>query len=980
MLTPPQPTFLEALAAALHTQHGGHLPTLTVVFPTWRAGSMFKRCLARQLSQPTWSPNVLNMHSLMLQLSPLKQAQPLVLTKLLYQTFQTLQPSQEPFERFHPWGSQLLQDFSCLDSYLVDANRLFSELSGGGPLTLSHKAFTAPQREAIHAFWSHFGQGQSAAQVDFLQLWRLLPQVYQRFTQLLREQGIGYQGLCYRAAYEGLVQGTAPPQSGQWVFAGFNALTAVEESVLVWYQKNLPTQCYWDVDDYYMEDSQQEAGIYLRGHQAQPHFRASFVQPAPKRLTAANPVISLTSVASSVGQAEVVCSQLQTLMEEEGAGFSLSKTAIIVANKALLLPLLHALPFAADQIACSLGYPLTATVAYQLLEQLLALQLVGLQRKSPPGYWPTAQVCAILNHPHVLAYNPLLVQASRKNIQKTKAVYLAEEALVGGNALYATLFKALGPKDPILPYLVACLHQIQNPVGEIERPISALESNALRRLVEQLTPMQRVLTPAPCLNESFAQLLRQLLQPVKLSLGYTATDGVQMLAIADAQNLDFDNVFIVGMNEGKFPPKSSAASFIPYNLRKGHGLPIAEEHQGAVYGYHFYRLLQRAKKVYITYSTQSAGGKQDEMSRYLLQLLYASPLTIKTQTLAQPIHLSTTQPIVIPKVGQVLQKLRKCLPQPDGTAHALSPSALNTYLDCSLRFYFQYLAKLKAPDAPQESTHALVFGNLLHEVMEKIYAPLMQQKGGQLLQKEEITALKPLALSTVQDAFARALHQGEPTLVEWKGDDTIAQAVMVKLVTQLLTLDEAYAPFSLIGLEMGRQVPLQLDFALDAAISVRLRGIIDRVDCKNGVFRVLDYKTGLDNTRFKSVEALFDSTATQRNKAAFQTLFYSWLFQQQGLPADITRQDLASERVKVMPGLLNTRQIFEANFTPYFLLQQPGGRTYAPLEQIIIYQDAWEEGLREVLTTLLDPALPFVQTTDETRCVNCPYKGICQRH
>ncbi len=979
-------SFLEDLAADLHTQHRHRLHTLTVIFPTWRAGEKFKQCLATHLPQPTWAPKVLSIEALMQQLSPLRRAQPLLLTHMLYQTFQVLQPQEEPFEQFYFWGHLLLQDLDVIDKYLVNAAHLFTDLSHYKSLSLSYDYLTEAQRTAIQSFWKNFQQRLSTHQQDFLRLWKLLPQVYQHFKQRLQSQGIGYQGLCHRAAYEALVQGTAQPQYDQLIFAGFNALTPVEEKVMLWYQTHLPTAFYWDVDAYYMEDTQQEAGIYLRAHQQQPHFRASFPQPFPKRLSEGTQEIYLTAVASEVGQAQVVGTQLQALMEAQGATFVPSKTAIVIANESLLLPVLHALPLEAAQISTNLGYPLKYTTTYRLLEDLLALQVPTTQEKCLLGYWHARHVLAVLNHPHVMGYNANLAQATISSIQATKSSYVAQEALTQDHPLYVTIFKVLDPQVHLLQYLVAVLRCIEVYAQEGVIPLHALEKNALQQLLRQLSRLQEVLIAPSIKREALLQLLRQLVQSVQLPLGRQSLDGVQVLDVLSTHNLDFDHVFIVGMNEGHFPVQVSPASFIPYNLRKGYGLPTADQHQEALYAYHFYRLLQRAQQVYITYSTQTSTRNQGEMSRYLWQLLYESKLRLKKKVVAQSISLATVQPIVIPKKDAVLRQLEKFILQPDGTVRPLTPSSLNTYLDCSLRFYFQYLAQLKAPVPPQQATNALVFGNLFHEVMENLYAPLMHKKQGQLLQPQDLAVLQKKVTLIVQDVFASTFHPEQRKLVEAQGGDAIAQAVMIKLVRKILLLDQAHAPFVLIDLEMGRQVPLYVDFKLNAAMYVRLQGIIDRVDWKAGVFRVLDYKTGLDDKNIKSIAGLFDRVTTRRNKAAFQTFFYSWLFQQQRLPC-VAATPLApghevslSEKVKIMPGLLNTRQLFDTHFDPRFFIQNPGRRTYVPVENITTYQDAWEQELHQTLVTLLDPTVPFVQTADETHCMSCPYKGICQRH
>ena len=371
------------------------------------------------------------------------------------------------------------------------------------------------------------------------------------------------------------------------------------------------------------------------------------------------------------------------------------------------------------------------------------------------------------------------------------------------------------------------------------------------------------------------------------------------------------------------------------------------------------------------------------MSRYLLQLLYESQLCVKKQVVAQPIHLASAQPIVIPKKGTVLHELQQYTLQSHSEVQPLTPSALNTYLDCSLRFYFQYLARIKVSTQPQPATHALVFGNLLHKVMEKLYTPLMTRKQGKPLQSKDLSTLQKKIPTVVKAVFSSMFQHHQSAGLP--GDHAIAQAVMIKLVNRILVLDQAYAPFVLIGLEMGRQAPLSFDFTLNATTYVRLQGIIDRVDWKDGVVRVLDYKTGMDEKKLKDIPSLFDRAFFKGNRAAFQTFFYAWLFQQKSLSyasntsfLPVSKTSISVE-AKVMPGLLNTRQLFNADFDPRFFLQQPGRRTYSPIEDIATHRQDWEAGLRTTLSELLDPIVPFSQTDDVTRCTSCPYKGICER-
>ncbi|MEL6152864.1 MAG: PD-(D/E)XK nuclease family protein, partial [Bacteroidota bacterium] len=583
-------TFLEDLAADLYAKHSAQLHELTIVLPNPRAGSVFKRYLATHLSQPVWAPQVLSLKRFLQEHSPLHPARPLVLTHALYQTFQALQPQEEPLERFYAWSYRLLQDFDVIDTYLINATHLFANLREQKALSLALDYLTEAQRAAIQSFWKNFEQRLSTHQQRFLRLWKQLPQVYEAFRKRLQAQGIGYPGLCQRMAYEALLQGTAPAPYQRLVFAGFNALTPVEEQVLAWYQAHRPTAFYWDVDACYLEDERQEAGTYLRAHQRKPYFQQSFVKPFPRRLEQVNEKIKVIAVAAEVGQAQIIGEQLQALMERQGPDFVPHKTAIVVADEGLLLPVLHALPLDMTQVSTTLRYPLNATATYRLLVHLIALQIAATQDNFPQDHLVISQVLTVLKHPHVLSWNPPTVQATLYSLQKTSSSQVSRATLTQENALYATLFQTLGPQDSLITYLKEVLQTLQSLLQDARVSLIPLEKKALAELLCHLDLLQEVVDPTLRQGADFAQLLQQLVQPTKIALGYNNVDGVQVVDIFSTQNLDFEQVFIVGMNEGNFPANPSTDSLLPYNLRKGYGLPLMDQHQAALYAYHFYRL------------------------------------------------------------------------------------------------------------------------------------------------------------------------------------------------------------------------------------------------------------------------------------------------------------------------------------------------------------------------------------------------------
>lgn len=958
-------SFLAEVADQLYAQHGHYMGELTIAFPNKRTGQVFKQCLAAQVTKPIWSPQILTIEALVEQLSHLSIAPTFTLVFELYQTFQALQPNQEPFERFYVWGAMLLQDFDVLDKYLIKADQLFANLSKQKELALSYEYLTKAQKAAIRSFWKSFDQRLSTHQRDFLQLWQLLPQVYKQLRERLLAQRIGYEGLCYRIVCDTLEQGMLVLKHQRLALVGFNALHTAKEKLFAWLKTQIPTDFYWDIDAYYMEDERQEAGYHLRAHQHKPYFQQSFVRPFPKRIQDPSKKIKLFAVATEVGQAQVIGAQLQALIEEQGAQFKPSLTAIVLANEALLLPILHALPASIQQVSTTLGYPLRNTAIYRLLECLLALQGATKQAACPPDYLPTQAVITILSHPHVRHCDEALAQQTISHLQESSPIYTKQVSLVALSSLYKTLFKSHCPEEDIIQYLLDSLALLAPYLKAA--PVLATEKEAWYQLHQQLSKLQQVLVQLPAKEalQDFIQLFRQLVTPMQLSLNRESLEAIQVLPMWETSNLDFDNVFILGMNEGTFPTSTAQDSFIPYNLRKGYGLPTADTFQASLDAYYFYRLLQHSQNIYITYNTN---GNQGEMSRYLWQLLYEADLSIERHFVAPTIQVHTASPIIIEKDELVLQALDKFIIKPGKESHRLTPSALNTYLDCSLKFYFRYIANLREAPQLQEGIHAMLFGSLLHKVIETLYTPLVQQKPHQFIQQEDIAALKLQVVQVVQATFTHTLHQGKQEFTALQGQHAIAQETITKLVQKILEIDKAYAPFELIGLEVGRTELLGMDFELDPDSIIGLRGTIDRIDRKEGTIRVLDYKTGIDEKKIEHLASLFDRRTHNRNKAAFQTLYYAWLFKQ--------HQDAAAH--KILPGIINTRSIFKPKFNPRFSVKQAGKYTY--IEDITPYQAAFEAGLRSVLDELLAPAIPFMQTENVTQCTACPYRGICQRY
>ena len=474
---------------------------------------------------------------------------------------------------------------------------------------------------------------------------------------------------------------------------------------------------------------------------------------------------------------------------------------------------------------------------------------------------------------------------------------------------------------------------------------------------------------------TFLKLFRQLMQSLRLPFTGEPLRGLQIMGVLETRNLDFDHVFILSANEGTYPPREVGHSFVPGNLRRGFGLPTPDQ-QDAIYAYTFYRLLHRARQVYLIHNTEDTSALSGEMSRYLYQLLYESEpqgddtyhypdargaFRITRRTLSAPVRTFPPQPIAIEKEPSVLERLTVYT---EAGASGLTPSALNTYLDCRLKFYYKYVAGLRESEGVQDDVDPAVFGNVLHKAMERVYQRHVEQSGQTVVTAADIKGFKRKALDqAVQEGFQEHFRGQTDDTLTLEGRNLIAYDIVRKMAARILKMDARYAPFEVVSLEREtdagyvRLLPVP---AGNASVTVRLKGIIDRVDRKGDTVRVLDYKTGRDEKKVYGFASLFDRDDDKRNKAAMQAMFYAFLYEPRATPDE-----------KITPGLVNAKELFGDEFDPRLLLGKHPIDDYRP------YAAEFTQALTGLLSELYDPTVPFTQTDDLKKCDYCPFVRLC---
>ena len=959
--------FLYQVATLFYQQYGAEIHRLAFVFPNRRAGLFFQKYLSEISEKPLFSPSILTINDLFMQLSGKHPADKIQMLFRLYELYKQRSGSSESFDEFIYWGEMLLNDFDDIDKYMVDARMLFRNVSDLKSLDDDFNYLSPEQVQAIRSFWSSFyPKGDSPNQQHFLELWEILYDLYAGLRTSLAKDGCGYDGMIFREVVEQLEK---EPMSDfpfdQVVFVGLNALSVSEERLLLALQKKGVADFYWDYVGPWVTDPDNKASFFLE--------RNLRLFPSRMQLPATEPVqaeIRVMGVPSAIGQAKQVYPILQALADEQQlTDESALRTAIVLPDEHLLVPVLNAIPEAIQHINVTMGYPLAGTPVAALMEYILTLQKnIRYIDRVPVFYF--RDVLPILNHQYVMAAAPEEVSQLVKDMTAGNRIYV-HAADLNRHELLSILFTPVQNTEELSDYLIhvlealnACLRN-NRPNPDDEEMISNstqttvdIEQEFIFHYFATVNRMKEVMREAKIEMrlDTYFRLLKRMTDLITIPFEGEPLSGLQVMGVLETRALDFDRLIILSMNEGIFPLKKAANSFIPYNLRRGFGLPTYE-HQDSVWAYHFYRLIRRAKQVTLLYDTRTTGLQTGEVSRFVHQLRYHYQYPLIDELVVYDVASSAVPPISVQKTAEVEKLLSDFL---SGGPRALSASAINTYLDCPLKFYFSVLEQIQEEDEITETVERDVFGSILHKVMEDLYAPFK----GKLVTADLLKLLgkdQPLLTGTIARAFAELFFKS-PVVRPLEGENFLTGEMIRKYAEKILEQDARFTPFHYIESEKKVRATITLS---DRRV-VQLKGFIDRVDSLDRVLRIVDYKTGSGKLEFESVEGLFDKEVKDRPKAVMQVFLYAWMYQQlpeyTGMP--------------IQPAIYYLRTLFQRSFNP--VVEQKKGRGKA--DKVNSFQEFasdFEDKLRQCLDEIFNLDIPFTQTETGKACAYCSFRGLC---
>ncbi len=966
--------FLKETAADILSKFGQSSDKIFLIFPNKRTRIFFTKYFAELYGKVHWTIKTDTLKNLIKNTGNLAEPDKLTLIFELYQVYKDLSKTQkiesvQNFASFYKLGEIILSDFNEIDNWLANPERIYQNIADIHEIDSGFDWLTDEQKDVLRKFWVNFSpEKQSNEQQKFLHIRAVLPVMYAEFNKKLRRKKLAYNGLIYRDFVEHINEFNFNKSKFEhYIFVGFNALNKAEEAIFKYFKSINKAVFYWDTDAYYHYDVKQEAGDFLR-----KNFRELKIKdyPVPNNFLENPKEIELIGMPLQVGQAKLTASLLQNLTASEAP----EETAIVLADEHLLFPTLYSLPPEYEQINVTMGYPMKSTSVYSLIELYVNLHRNALRK--PTGEYYYKDVTALLQHPAVKEQEKDTVESIIEHISENKRVYLKAGSLTEHEGLILKLlFKKMPEKNTefvLLENLLNILFLIfDKRKDENEKNILTVENEYIHKAYTHIKRFRDVIfnNDIELGFKLFADLLLQSLSGEQVPFTGKAQKGIQLMGVLETRNLDYKNVIILGLNEGNFPALNRSASFITENMRYVFGLPLIR-HKDAVFAYLFYRLLQRAEHITLVYNNIVNDKNSGEISRFVKQLQAETGFTIIEKQYSQMIEPSKPAEIYVQKTADIQKKLNRYTVQNGYCARRFSASALNTYIDCSLQFYFRYIAGFRAEqDIEEDVTHAAL-GTVLHKTLENLYKYLHRQKASGVIEKSDFKILNNLVPEYVENAFRDYYEADNESDFVFEGNQIIIKEVIENYARKVLRTDERYVPFEILFLEDENAFMSEIEFKFEDKIRhAGITGTIDRVDKKDDIVRVVDYKTGKVDKDFTDFEALFSSEKKMRNKNVMQLFLYGLLY----------KDKLAPIHVLVEPAVYDVRSMYNASFSSKINLKVGRDRQAVNPEVFETLLPDYKRNLSKIIEEIFNSEKGFEQTDNLDVCKWCDYKNICKR-
>ncbi|SHF96400.1 PD-(D/E)XK nuclease superfamily protein [Flavobacterium segetis] len=848
-------TFLDKIATVLIENYFDNLSNITVVLPNKRAKIFLIEALKKQVENNILSPEIISIEDFIQEIAGIRAIDPIELLFEFYEVYLSIteKSNQQSFELFANWAKTLLQDFNEIDRYLLDPSHVLSYLK---------------DIEDIKK-WGIEVENKTPLLEKYIDFWKMLPNYYQNLYSHLLNKGLGYQGLIYREAVNNVNVYSEKVQNKQFLFAGFNALNTAEEKIIQQLISSSQAKVYWDVDQAFLNDPYHDAGLFVRRFKENWKYYKSnpFEWIVNDFANAKN--IKVIGTPKTIGQAKIAGTIIENIIIQNPTN-KLDKVAVVLGEENLLVPLLYSLPASVGALNITMGYSSKNNPAQILIAKLFKMHTNALSRKNSSYVFYYKDVLDILTHPLV---DPYAQTSSLVNvINNNNYTFITHQKLMELSTAPSELFLLLFSKwengsiavlDSISTLLLTIKNNLNNDNEEekITKAFVFAIFKVINKLINYYSQHQHIDK-----IETLYAIYKQVIDLAEVSFEGEPLNGLQIMGVLESRVLDFDTVIVTSMNEGKFPAGKSQNSFIPYDVKRELGLPTFKE-KDAIYTYHFYHLLQRAKNIYLLYNTESEGLDAGEKSRFITQLEVEKQVN---HNLTHEIYNAVLpdlayEPMVIPKSELVMTRLREIAEK------GFSPSALTSYIRNPIQFYFQKILRISEVEEVEENIALNTLGTIIHETLKVLYEPFI---GKFILESDILNCFKQIDHEVLKQ-FKLIYKEGEIK----KGRNLLAFEVAKRNVSNFLKVElesiKAGDTIKIIALEQTYHRTLNHS---NLPFPVLIKGNVDRIEERNGTIRIIDYKTGKVEKSSVTLKSWKGLTEDIKNDKVIQVLAYAYMF------------------------------------------------------------------------------------------------------
>lgn len=947
--------FLHSVAHRIWDEHQNDIDRVLVVFNNRRAGLFLQQQMLSLSDKPFFLPRIIGIDDLVAELGNTTIAPHEFLLFELYNIHRQQESEEQHYQSFEDFislGEMMLTDFSEIDLYCVDAEKLFSnirELRRLGEWDISGTPLTPFQQKYI-AFYSS------------------LHTYYSELRKRLAEQNSAYSGMAYRNIAENIDSMIDTLDYSHIYFVGFNALSNCESKIIDCCVKHGIGTLICDGDDYYFSDPGQEAGAFLRKNAA----RFDGIGEYDNHFALEPKTIHIINSPENVLQAKAAGQILNTLLkdkekdneQDEKENETAKETAIVLADEGLLLPMLNSLPAKVRSTNVTMGYPFTLSSIYNLTIRLLSLHC-----NSRNGRFYHSNVVNILSDAIItkhLGTNGLHNQIT-EYINNQKLIYASQDdirLMLSGIERKEDIMFLFDKSDTSVDEMLVLLRQI----AEIAATDDALENDtreqeAITCFIQNLNYLDKLQNEHHFIKKlsTLQRIYQRIAQRRSVAFYGEPLRGLQLLGMLETRSLDFPKLIMLSVNEGTLPAGRTANSLIPYSLKKAFGIPTFEE-KDAVYAYNFYRLLQRANEVWLLYSSDAEGMGKGEPSRFILQIKNELAVKHPNIEVVEEVLSASTRPetsshsLSIHKDERTMLRLKEMAIGNKEKNIFLSPTSINRYRKCPQQFFYSDVLGVREQKEVSEDLEANELGSLVHGILKEIY------RGETKVRTETLEkALKEID-SMVDTMLHKDFLKGRDDEGKNRLFSEVAKTQLKRFLQKELELIKPSSPgnpahtieIKLVEKPIGHD----LDMSDQGIIyPIHIEGIADRIDYFDGVLRVADYKSG----GVKADDLAVSDENPDPYKVSdkwFQVMTYAWLY-------------CREEKLKTQfqSGIFPLRDL-QSDFLP----ASWQGENKLTDKDI----DRFEQMLKQLFADLLNPAIDFEATPDNNVCKYCAVNRICK--